>query len=96
MKIRTSSDTALIGQTATIKTVTNVTCSVYLLAEERMVAVESDQLEPIPPGPGDQFKVIMGEDRESVGVVHSIDGNKAICTINNETTYKSLSELCLI
>lgn len=71
-------------------------CSVYLPAEERTVAVESDQLEPIPPGVNDHFKVIMGEDRESIGVVLTIDNNRAICNINDETTYKSLSELCLI
>lgn len=96
VKIRSHSDPALIGQTATIKTVNNMICSVYLPAEERTVAVESDQLEPIAPQAGDHFKVITGEDRESIGVVHSVDNNKAICTINDETTYKSLSELCLI
>lgn len=96
VKIRTHSDTALIGQAATIKTVNNMICSVYLPAEDRTVAVKSDHLEPIPPGPGDSFKVIMGDDRESIGIVHRIEGHKAIVQINDETTYKSLSELCLI
>lgn len=96
VKIRTHSDTALIGQIATIKTVNNMICSVYLPAEDRTVAVKSDHLEPIPPGLGDSFKVIMGDDRESVGVVHQIDGHKAIVQINDETTYKSLAELCMI
>lgn len=96
VKIRTNKDAALIGQEATIKTVNNMVCSVYLPAEDRTVAVNSDHLEPIPPGPGETFKVIMGDDRESIGVVHQIDGQKAIVQINDETTYKSLAELCLI
>lgn len=94
VKIRSHADSALIGQQAIIKTVNNMSISVYLPAEERTVAVDSDGLEPVLPGPGDSFKVITGEDRESFGVVHSIDGNKAICTVNGETTYKPLSELC--
>lgn len=94
VKIRTHSDLALVNQIGVIHTVSNVLCSVYLPAEERRVSVESDQLEPIPPDVGDNFKVIMGEDRESVGVVHAIEGSKAICLINGVTTYKSMKELC--
>lgn len=96
VKIRNHMDSALVNQNGIIRTISNMLCSVYLPAEDRSVSVDSDQLEPIQPGPGDKFKVIMGEDRESTGVVHSIDGNKAICVIGNETTYKSLNELCKI
>lgn len=71
-------------------------CSVYLPAEDRTVAVENHQLEPIAPGKGEQFKVIMGEDRDYTGIVLSIDGGRAVCSINNETVYKPLKELALI
>lgn len=96
VKIRSHSDPALVGQNGIIRTVSNMMCSVYLPVEDRRVSVESEQLEPVQPNVGEDFKVIMGEDRESVGMVHSIEGNRAICIINNETTYKSLKELCKI
>lgn len=95
VRVRSSTDSALDGQTAIIRTVSGHICSVFLIAEDRTVHFESDALQPIPPGVGDYFKVIMGEDRESVGVVHEIDGNKAFCTINDKSTVKLLKELCL-
>lgn len=96
VKIRTHSDSAMVGQTAIIRTVTNMVCTVYLLAEDRTFSVESHQLEPIPPGVNESFKVILGEDRESTGVVFQIEGSRAICTINDKTTFKPLKELCRI
>lgn len=94
VKIRTHSDSAMVGQTAIIRTVTNMMCTVFLLAEDRTFSVESHQLEPIPPNVGETFKVILGEDRESTGVVHSVDGTIAVCTINDKTTFKPLKDLC--
>lgn len=94
VKIRTHSDIALANQNATIRTVTGNVCSVFLPAEDRTVHIESENLQPIPPAAGEYFKVIMGEDRESIGMVHAIEGNKAFCTINDKNTYKLLKELC--
>lgn len=96
VKIRTHMDSALVGQVGIIRTVNNLMCSVYLPVEDRSVSVESDQLEPIQPNVNEEFKVIMGDDRESSGVIHSIDENKAICIINGHTSYKLLKELCKI
>lgn len=95
VRVRSSTDAGLDGQTASIRTVSGHVCSVFLIAEDRTVNFKSDALQPIPPNVGDCFKVIMGEDRESVGVVHAIDGNKAFCTINEKNTCKLLKELCL-
>lgn len=94
VKIRSHMDAALVGQDGIIRTVNNLMCSVYLPVEDRSVSVESDQLEPIQPNVGDDFKVIMGDDREATGVVHTIDDGKAICSLNGLTVYKSLKELC--
>lgn len=96
VRIRHHDDRALIGQNAIIRTVTGPVCSVFLPAEDRTVHIESDGLQPIPPGVNDHFKVIMGEDRESTGVVHNVDGSKAYCTINDKNAYRLLKELCLL
>lgn len=96
VRIRHHSDNALKGQIGTIRTVTGNVCSVFLPAEDRTLHIESDYLQPISPGENDCFKVIMGDDRESTGIVHTVDGIRALCTINEKTTYRPLKELCLI
>lgn len=96
VKIRSHTDLALVNQCAIIRTVTNMVCSVFLPEEDRTVAVESDQLEPIPPNVGDHFKVILGDDRESTGIVTAIEGNRAVCIINEGSALKALKELCLM
>jgi transcription elongation factor SPT5 len=53
-------------------------CSVFLPEEDRVVNVLSEQLEPVVPQRGDQVKVILGEDREAVGTLLSIDNNEGV------------------
>lgn len=94
VKIRTHDDAGLSGQIGIIRTVNNGICSVFLPQEDRSVSVESDQLEPVQPNPLDDFKVIMGDDRESTGKLISVSGARAICTIAGANTYKELRHLC--
>lgn len=94
VKIRVHEDTDLVTQTGTITTVTNGICSVFLPQEERSVSVECGQLEPVPPNNGDYFKIIIGDDREVTGYLHSSENGKAICKINGDVAYKNLRHLC--
>lgn len=94
VKIRSNLDTGLVGQIGVVRTVNNGICSVFLPQEDRSVSVESQRLEPVQPGPGDEFKVIMGDDRESTGKLQACEGSQAICQINGLTTYKDVRQLC--
>lgn len=94
VKIRSNEDSGLAGQIGVVRTVNNGICSVFLPQEDRSVSVESVRLEPVQPEPGDDFKVIMGDDRESTGKLQTLDGSQAICHINGLTTYKDVRQLC--
>lgn len=94
VKIRSSTDHLLLGQIGQIKTVNNGVCSVYLVQEDRIVSIVPENLEPVLPGVGDEYKVIMGDDRECTGKVTSITGTRAVCLTNGTTTYKELRHLC--
>ena len=59
-------------------------CAIFLPEEDRTVNLEWDQLEPVIPKRGDRVKVIVGEDREAVGVLLSIDNQEGVVKINNE------------
>lgn len=59
-------------------------CAIFLPDEDRTVNLECDQLEPVVPKRGDHVKVIVGEDREAVGVLLSIDNQEGVVKINNE------------
>lgn len=96
VKIHSHNDKGLIGQTGIIRTVSGTLCSVYLTVEDRSVSVESEYLEPVQPSTGDDFKVIMGDDRESTGKVVSIESKTAIAIINGQTTFRSIKDLCKI
>lgn len=53
-------------------------CAVFLPAEDRVVNLNCEQLEPVLPTHGDRVKVVIGEDRESVGTLLSIDNQEGV------------------
>lgn len=59
-------------------------CTVFLPNEERVVNLMCEQLEPVVPSRGDRVKVILGEDRESVGTLLSIDNQEGVVKLNTE------------
>ena len=63
-------------------------CSVFLIEEDRVVTVQSSNLEPILPRTKDMFKVLSGEQRDQMGQVVSITGREVIVRYNhsNETS----------
>ncbi|XP_008545708.1 transcription elongation factor SPT5 [Microplitis demolitor] len=71
-------DPALAGQQGIIRGISGGMCSVFLPAEDRVVNLICDQLEPVLPIHGDRVKVILGEDREAVGNLLSIDNQEGV------------------
>jgi len=70
-------------------------CSVFLPAEDRTVNIVQEQLEPVVPQMDDNVKVIMGEDREAVGKLLSIDNQEGVVEIQNgEVKMLQLRYLC--
>jgi transcription elongation factor SPT5 len=70
-------------------------CSVFLPDEDRVVNIVSEHLEPIVPQRSDQVKVIMGEDREAVGLLLSIDNQEGVVKLTtNEVKMLQLRFLC--
>lgn len=59
-------------------------CAVFLPAEDRVVNLLCEQLEPVVPSPGDQVKVVVGEEREAVGVLLSIDNQEGVVKLNTD------------
>lgn len=59
-------------------------CTVFLPTEDRVVNVLCETLEPVVPSRGDRVKVILGEDRESVGTLLSIDNQEGVVKLNTE------------
>lgn len=95
VKIHTHDDADLVGQTGIIRTVSNGVCSVFLQQEDRSVSVVSEHLAPVPPGPQDEFKVIYGDERESVGkVVSQSEKDASICQLNGEIKMVPTVYLC--
>ncbi|XP_037941667.1 transcription elongation factor SPT5-like [Teleopsis dalmanni] len=95
VKIHKHDDIDLVGQTGIIRTVSNGVCSVFLRQEDRSVSIVSEHLMPVPPEVGDEFKIIYGEGRESIGRVMSQDEKTtSICKINGECKMLSTSLLC--
>jgi len=94
VRIHTHDDTDLVGQTGIIRTVSNGVCSVFLRQEDRSVSIVSEHLAPVLPCNGDEFKIIYGDDRESVGRVLSKDGDVFVCRINEEIKLLPINFLC--
>ncbi|KFO58669.1 Transcription elongation factor SPT5, partial [Corvus brachyrhynchos] len=84
-------DSAAVGQTGVIRSVTGGMCSVYLKDSEKVVSVSSEHLEPVTPTKSNKVKVILGEDREATGILLSIDGEDGIVRMDLEEQLKILN-----
>lgn len=70
-------------------------CAVFLPDEDRTVNILQEHLEPVVPQQGDQVKVILGEDRESMGQLLSIDNQEGVVELNaGEVKMLQLRYLC--
>lgn len=95
VRIRDShDDTGLVGQTGVIRSISGAMCTVFLPAEDRVVNIMCDHLDPVRPQRGDQFKVIIGEEREQTGELLSIDLHEGVVKIKNDITMLPLQNLC--
>ncbi|XP_066144783.1 transcription elongation factor SPT5 isoform X1 [Euwallacea fornicatus] len=95
VRIRDSHDDAgLVGQTGIIRSISGAMCSVFLPEEDRVVNILADHLDPVRPQRGDQFKVIIGEEREQTGELLSIDVHEGVVKIKNDITMLPLQNLC--
>ncbi len=86
----THSDTGLCGQVGVIRGVTPGMCSVFLPDEDRTVSIAPDHLQPVQPERNDKVKVIAGEDRESTGVLLSIDSSEGVVKLDQSGDVKML------
>lgn len=59
-------------------------CAVFLPAEDRVVNLVCEQLEPVVPTRGDRVKVVLGEEREAVGTLISIDNQEGVVKLTSE------------
>jgi transcription elongation factor SPT5 len=91
----THDDAGLSGQTGVIRGISGGMCSVFLPDEDRVVNIVSEHLEPIVPQRSDQVKVILGEDREAVGQLLSIDNQEGVVKLTSgEVKMLQLRYLC--
>ncbi|TSN39346.1 Transcription elongation factor SPT5 [Bagarius yarrelli] len=84
-------DGGVINKTGVIRSVTGGMCSVYLQDTEKVVSISSEHLEPVTPTKNNKVKVILGEDRESTGVLLSIDGEDGIVRMELDEQLKILN-----
>lgn len=67
----------------------------FLPDEDRTVNILQEHLEPVVPQQGDQVKVILGEDRESMGQLLSIDTQEGVVALHTgEVKMLQLRYLC--
>lgn len=74
----THDDHKLIHQTGIIRSVTGGMCSLFIPEEDKVVNIACEHLEPVSPEKGDRAKVILGEERELMGTLLSIDGTEGV------------------
>ena len=96
VRIRESADSKLRGQTAYINTVSNSSCSVFLPAEDRVITLNSNFLEPVQPQVQDHCKFIYGDDRDTPSVLLAVNGKEGTVLVNNEKKLVPLESLCKI
>ncbi|KAF5280109.1 hypothetical protein FQA39_LY18143 [Lamprigera yunnana] len=95
VRIRDShDDPGLVGQIGVIRSISGLMCSVFLPEEDRVVTIMCNHLDPVQPQCDDMFKVIIGEERESVGELLSFDSKEAIVKIKGKVSLLPLSHLC--
>ncbi|XP_050095989.1 transcription elongation factor SPT5 [Anopheles aquasalis] len=93
--IRSHGDSDLSGQTGIIRSVNNGDCVVFLPEEDHCVTVNISNLQPVLPEPGEKFKIIVGEDRETIGDFIDVSGsNEAVVSMNGHTTLIPLNSMC--
>lgn len=94
----THEDTGLSGQVGIIRGVTPGMCSVFLPDEDRTVSIAAEHLQPVQPTRGNKVKVILGEDRDSTGLLLSIDSQEGVVKLDNNGDVKmlQLKYLCKI
>ncbi|KAJ9582584.1 hypothetical protein L9F63_023072, partial [Diploptera punctata] len=74
----THDDPGLVGQIGVIRGISGYLASLFLPQEDRSVNVTMDHLEPVLPERLDSVKVILGEEKEAVGQLLSIDNGEGI------------------
>ncbi|XP_015121054.1 transcription elongation factor SPT5 [Diachasma alloeum] len=96
VRIRDShQDPALAGQQGVIRGISGGMCAVFLPAEDRVVNLVCEQLEPVVPTHGDRVKVVLGEEREAVGTLLSIDTQEGVVKLTTgELKMLQLRYLC--
>ncbi|XP_064477491.1 transcription elongation factor SPT5-like [Ornithodoros turicata] len=91
----THEDGGLIGQTGVIRGISGGMCSIFLPKEDRVMNILSEHLEPVLPSAGDKVKVILGEEREEMGELLSIDHPEGVVKMSNgKITMHQLRYLC--
>ncbi|XP_069689905.1 transcription elongation factor SPT5-like isoform X2 [Periplaneta americana] len=89
------SDAGLRGQTGVVRGISGTMSSIFLPAEDRVVNIFQEYLEPVAPKRSDQVKVILGDDREAVGCLLSIDCEDGVVKLTNgELKLLPLRYLC--
>lgn len=67
----------------------------FLPEEDRTVSISCEHLEPVVPMHSDAVKVIMGEDREAIGQLLSIDNIEGVVKLSNgDVKLLALKLLC--
>lgn len=93
----THDDTNLIFQKGQIRSVSGGMCSVYVPEQDKTINIASEHLEPVPPEKGDKAKVIMGDERELVGQLLSIDSGEGVLkTDDHQIKMLPLRYLCKV
>lgn len=95
VRLRAHEDAALAGQAGVLRGLSGGMCAVYVPAEDRVVNVLADVLEPVVPQSGDKVKVIAGEDREAVGQLISIENQEGVVKFGtDDIKIMQLRHLC--
>lgn len=83
------------GQVGVVRGVTEGSCAVYVPAEDRVLSVPAELLDPVLPQAGDRVKVIAGEDRETVGQLISIENQEGVVKFGtDDIKIMQLRHLC--
>lgn len=86
---------AAAGQSGVVRGVSGGSVALYVPAEERVVTVPHELLEPAVPAAGDRVKVIAGEDRDQVGHLISIENQEGVVKFGtDDIKIMQLRHLC--
>nr|XP_037877730.1 transcription elongation factor SPT5 isoform X2 [Bombyx mori] len=95
VRLRAGAADGLAAQTAVVRATGGGSCALYLPAEERVVSVPPDLLEPVLPQAGERVKVIAGEDRDAVGQLISIENQEGVVKFGtDDIKIMQLRHLC--